>query len=144
MGRCASVLNSDNFRKISAQRLANEMVDAESDILTFAIECFYFGEDNDAVRASKAKLLRTWEERATDLGVKLRETTAKSNIDSSLPSKPPGHTQFGHSIIGFISSASVRHCDAVSVTNLCLRFFVCLHIYSMNYYINNVHTCVHR
>ena len=35
MGRCASVLNSDNFRKISAQRLANEMVDAESDILTF-------------------------------------------------------------------------------------------------------------
>ena len=119
MGRFASVLNASNYNKLLVQRVANEMVDAESDAFTFAIECYYFGEDNDAANASKAKLLQNWKEHATAIGVQLRESPVNANIDdTSLLSKHPGHVTFGSCYIGVIPFGSFRHFDIFSVSKI--------------------------
>ena len=57
MGRCASALRSVDIAKLSAERAAGHMVDAESDALTFAVECFYFATGDEEV---KNNLLRNW------------------------------------------------------------------------------------
>ena len=51
MGRCASVLRSGDFEKMSAERASGEMIDAESDVLTFAVECLYFETGDEAARS---------------------------------------------------------------------------------------------
>jgi len=105
MGRCASVLNSSNYEKLAAQRAANEIGNAESDVLTFSIECFYFDEeDEDAVDKSKAKLFRTWQECATAEGIQLGESTAKKKIVVSLSSRHSGH----HVIVSIVKFVSVN------------------------------------
>ena len=61
MGRCASVLRSGDFEKMSAERASGEMIYAESDVLTFAVECLYFDTDDEA---EKNLLLRNWSSKA--------------------------------------------------------------------------------
>ena len=108
MGRCFSVLRSDDYEKMSAECASDKMVDAESDAFTFAVECFYFGTGDVEVRNS---LLRNWEEHANAKGVLLRE----SPTNMSIRSKHPGHFSFG-----FSNKASpfFRFYVALSVTNL--------------------------
>jgi hypothetical protein len=117
MGRCFSVLRSDDLEKMSAECACDKMVDAESDAFTFAVECFYLGTGDVEVRNS---LLRNWEEHANAKGVLLRESPTNMSICSKHP---------GHSLFGFNKKASAwwRFCDGLSVTNL-----VCVCIHSIN------------
>jgi hypothetical protein len=95
-------------------------------VFTFAIECYYFGEDNDAANASKAKLLQNWKEHATAIGVQLRESPVNANIDdTSLLSKHPGHVTFGSCYIGVIPFGSFRHFDIFSVSKI-IALCICL------------------
>ena len=121
-GRCASVLNISDLEKLSTQRGTNEMVDAESNVLTFSAECFYFSTDDIIVDVSvpKTDMHRVWEEYATAEGVSLRESPSCVNFSSSSPMKHPGHYCFGFCPIDLffsclISSASFRSFIALSV-----------------------------
>ena len=114
MGRCASVLRSGDFEKMSAQRASGEMIDAESDVLTFAVECLYFDTDDEA---EKNLLLRNWVELAKAKGVQLRE----SPTNVSIRSKHPGHSYFG--VRCQIASPSLHSWNAVSVKIVCMDVF---------------------
>ena len=114
MGRCASVLRSGDFEKMSAQRASGKMIDAESDVLTFAVECLYFDTDD---KAEKNLLLRNWEELAKAKGVQLRESPTNVNIRS----KHPGHSYFG--VHCQIASPSLHSWNAVSVIIVCMDVF---------------------
>ena len=114
MGRCASVLRSGDFEKMSAQRASGKMIDAESDVLTFAVECLYFDTDD---KAEKNLLLRNWEELAKAKGVQLRESPTNVNIRS----KHPGHSYFG--VRCQIASPTLHSWNAVSVIIVCMDVF---------------------
>lgn len=114
MGRCASVLRSGDFEKMSAQRASGEMIDAESDVLTFAVECLYFDTGDEA---EKNLLRRNWEELAKAKGVQLRESPTNVNIRS----KHPGHSYFGDRCQ--MASPSLHSWNAVSVKIVCMDVF---------------------
>ena len=114
MGRCASVLRSGDFEKMSAERASGKMIDAESDVLTFAVECLYFDTDDEA---EKNLLLRNWVELAKAKGVQLRESPTNVNIRS----KHPGHSYFG--VRCQFASPSLHSWNAVSVKIVCMDVF---------------------
>ena len=114
MGRCASVLRSGDFEKMSAERASGEMIDAESDVLTFAVECLYFDTDDEA---ENNLLLRNWEELAKAKGVQLRESPTNVNIRS----KHPGHSFFG--VRSQIATPFLHSWNAVSVKIVCMDVF---------------------
>ena len=103
-GRCALALNMSDFEKLATQRASDQMVNAESNVLTFSAECFYF---STAVSVTQKSMLRSWEEQAAAAGVSLIESPSRVNFSSIIPLKFPGHCGFGFRPIVQIYSCTI-------------------------------------
>ena len=101
MGRCAAVLRTGDFEKMCEQEDIDTMVDAERDLFTFAVECFYFSPDCDGIGAASAarpKIRQNWETLAKAHSVQLNagvQLCAGSTVSmASSNSKFAGHLGF--------------------------------------------------
>ena len=95
MGRCAAVLRTSDFEKMCELQAADAMVDAERDLFTFAVECFYFSQVDEGIGAAgvvRTKIVQTWETIARAEGVQL--CAGRTVSIASSKSKFAGHLAF--------------------------------------------------
>jgi len=93
MGRCCSVLTATDFETISAQRASLAAVPPETNVLTFAVELYYFvpvgtGEVSTGATSMSVK----WKELLSAQGVVLTSTTPVGPMHLS---RYPGHAFCG-------------------------------------------------